>query len=102
LNVCLSSNLVHLYADAESHPFRDLHAAGVPLTINTDDPGYIGVDLADEFVKIAALMGWGLADLAGVTRRAIDATFATPATKLGLHRRLDAFLADPTPLELPS
>lgn len=99
LNVCLSSNLVHLYADAASHPFRDLHAAGVPLTINTDDPGYIGVDLADEFVSIAALMGWGLSELAGVTRRAIDASFAPPATKLALHGRLDAFLADPTSLE---
>jgi adenosine deaminase len=99
LNVCLSSNLVHLYPDIASHPFRDLHAAGVPLTINTDDPGYVGVDLADEFVKIAGLMGWGLADLAAVTRRAIEATFSPPATKQALHRRLDAFLADPTSLE---
>jgi adenosine deaminase len=101
LNVCLSSNLVHLYPDAASHPFRALHAAGVPLTINTDDPGYIGVDLAEEFVKIAALMGWALEDLAAITRHAIDATFAPPSTKLALHARLDEFLADPSTLELP-
>jgi adenosine deaminase len=99
--VCLSSNLVHLYPDAASHPFRALHAAGVPLTINTDDPGYIGVDLAEEFVKIATLMGWGLADLAGVTRQAIGATFAPPSTKRSLHARLDEFLAGPSTLESP-
>ena len=93
LNVCLSSNLVHLYPDAASHPFGTLHAAGVPLTINTDDPGYLGIDLAGEFERVARLQGWGLADLAAITRTAIDATFAPAATRSELHATLDAFLA---------
>jgi adenosine deaminase len=93
LNVCISSNLVHLYPDLASHPFLALHRAGVPVTLNTDDPGYVGVDLTGEFLKAAGAAGWGLAELSGVTRRAIDAAFCSPATAARLHAAVDAYLA---------
>jgi adenosine deaminase len=96
LNVCISSNLVHLYPDLSSHPFLALHRAGVPVTLNTDDPGYVGVDLTGEFIKAATAAGWGLAELAGVTRRAIDAAFCPPATAARLRAAVDAYLADRT------
>jgi adenosine deaminase len=96
LNVCISSNLVHLYPDVSSHPFLALHHAGVPVTLNTDDPGYVGVDLTGEFTRAAGAAGWGLADLAGVTRRAIDAAFCPPATAARLHAAVDAYVADRT------
>ena len=93
LNVCISSNLVHLYPDLPSHPFLALHRAGVPVTLNTDDPGYVGIDLTGEFLKAANAAGWGMAELAGVTRRAIDAAFCPPATAARLHAAVDAYLA---------
>jgi adenosine deaminase len=96
LNVCLSSNLVHLYPDAAAHPFPALHAAGVPLTVNTDDPGYLGIDLTGEFTKVAELMSWGLPELAAVSHRAVDASFGPPTRGAELHRTIDTFLADHT------
>lgn len=93
LNVCISSNLVHLYPDLASHPLVALHDAGVPVTINTDDPGYLGIDLTGEFLKAAAATGWGLAELAAVSRQAIDAAFCPPATAARLHDALDAYVA---------
>ena len=93
LNVCISSNLVHLYPDLVSHPFLALHDAGVPVTLNTDDPGYVRIDLTGEFLKAATVARWGLADLAGVTRRAIAAAFCPPATAARLTAALDAYLA---------
>ena len=93
LNVCISSNLVHLYPNRDSHPFSTLYAAGVPMTINTDDPGYLGVDLDDEFATVAGMMGWGMVELAQVTRLAINAAFCPPATKASLHAGVDSFLA---------
>jgi adenosine deaminase len=93
LNICISSNLVHLYPDLASHPFLALHEAGVPVTLNTDDPGYVGVDLTGEFLKAADAAGWVLEDLAGVTRRAIDAAFCPPETAARLHAAVDAYLA---------
>ncbi len=93
LNVCLSSNLIHLYPTEESHPFKRLHEAGVKMTINTDDPGYIGIDLTGECARVAELMGWDLAQLADVTRVAIEASFAPARTKARLHDAVDAFVA---------
>lgn len=94
LNICLTSNLMRLYPDLVSHPFLALHRAGVPVTLNTDDPGYVGVDLTGEFLKAATAAGWGLAELADVTRRAIDAAFCPPTTAARLHAAVDAYLAD--------
>jgi adenosine deaminase len=94
LNVCVSSNLIHLYPTLESHPFKALHEAGVRMSINTDDPGYMGIDLAGEFLKVGTMMGWGLPELAAVTRTAIDATFAPDATKSALHHSVDEFLVE--------
>jgi adenosine deaminase len=93
LNVCLSSNLMRLYPDLVSHPFLALHQAGVPVTLNTDDPGYLGIDLTGEFVKAASTAGWGLAELAALTRRAIDAAFCPPATAARLRAAVDAYVA---------
>jgi adenosine deaminase len=95
LNVCLSSNLVHLYGSLEEHPIAALIGAGVPVTINTDDPGYLGIDLAGEFEKAAEHLGWALEDAAAITRTAIDASFCTPEEAAALHRRLDEFLEQP-------
>jgi adenosine deaminase len=95
LNVCLSSNLVHLYPTLGDHPLAALTAAGVPTTLNTDDPGYLGIDLTGELIKAADGLGWTAADAAAVTRRAIDAAFCPPATAERLHAVLDAFESEP-------
>jgi adenosine deaminase len=93
LNVCLSSNLVHLYPSLAAHPLASLLAAGVPTTLNTDDPGYLGIDLTGELAKAVAGFGWTAADATAVTRRAIAAAFCPPATAHRLHAALDAFEA---------
>ena len=74
------------------HPFPALHAAGVPLTINTDDPGYLGIDLTGEFVKVAGLMGWGLADLRRREPPRRRRRVLPARRKAALHDRIDAFL----------
>lgn len=93
LNVCLSSNLLHLYPDLATHPLATLHAAGVPTTVNTDDPGFIRTDLVAEFTKAAQQWHWTLEDAADVTRRAIAAAFCDDATRAALTTRLDSYLA---------
>ncbi|MEO5724398.1 MAG: adenosine deaminase [Ilumatobacteraceae bacterium] len=92
LNVCLTSNLMHLYPDLKAHPLPSLEAAGVSSTINTDDPGLLEITLTGEFAASAELMNWGYAQLTVVTRRAIEAAFCPPATKFRLHLAVDSFL----------
>lgn len=98
LDVCLTSNSYLLYPDLASHPLPELVAAGAVVTINTDDPAFLGCDLTGELLLAAELLGWGHADLIAVTRAAIDASFATPERRTELHTRLDEFhLADTEP-----
>lgn len=89
LDVCLTSNVALLYGDIEAHPVRDLVAAGVPVTINTDDPVTLGVTLTGEMALACRHIGWGLEGAARATERAISASFA-PETR---RRELRGLLA---------
>ena len=49
LEVCPTSNVrLGVYADLASHPLPGLHDAGVPVTINSDDPPLFNTTLNDE------------------------------------------------------
>lgn len=93
LNVCLTSNCTLLYDDIADHPIGELVAAGVPVTINTDDPETLGVTLSSELELAAGHLGWDMDDLVEAQRRAIDATFCDQATRDDLHGRLDDWAA---------
>lgn len=50
LEVCPTSNwLTNAVPATAEHPIRRLFDAGVPLTINSDDPGLFGIDLCHEY-----------------------------------------------------
>lgn len=56
LEVCPTSNVcTGVYASISEHPVRRLHEAGVPVTINTDDPTFFGVTLAQELAGLRRL-----------------------------------------------
>jgi aminodeoxyfutalosine deaminase len=49
LEVCpTSNNRLGVYADLTAHPMPDLYYAGVPVTINSDDPPLFNTTLNDE------------------------------------------------------
>ncbi len=49
LEVCPTSNVrLGVYADLAAHPLPDLYDAGVPVTINSDDPPLFNTTLNDE------------------------------------------------------
>lgn len=96
LNVCLSSNLALLYPDLEAHPIRRLLAAGVAVTINTDDPVPLATSLTAEMVLAAEHCGWGIPGAVAATERAVSASFCDAATARSLRRRLDVYRAERT------
>jgi adenosine deaminase len=93
LNVCLSSNLALLYRSLDEHPIGALVAAGVPVTINTDDPVLLGTTLSEEFAMAARHLQWSRADAAAATERAITAAFCEEATKRRLRTQLANYLS---------
>jgi aminodeoxyfutalosine deaminase len=49
LEVCPTSNIcLGVYADISNHPFTHLHAAGIPVTVNSDDPPLFNTTLNRE------------------------------------------------------
>ena len=62
LDVCPTSNLrTRVVGALTEHPLPVLRAAGVPCTINTDDPAMFGTDLGREY-EAAASLGVSAAD----------------------------------------
>lgn len=56
LEVCPTSNvLTGVFQSLEDHPVRALYEAGVPLSINTDDPTFFSVTLTEELVGLRRL-----------------------------------------------
>jgi adenosine deaminase len=54
LDLCLTSNVaLQVVPDLDHHPIRELVAAGVTVTINTDDPPMVGTDLNTEYAIAA-------------------------------------------------
>ena len=82
-----------VYGSLQEHPFLPLREAGVQVTLNSDDPPMFGAWLTD--VYEAARTAWGLTDaeLADISRAAVDASFADGSTKAELEREIDAWLS---------
>ncbi|MEE4661366.1 MAG: adenosine deaminase [Halieaceae bacterium] len=89
LNVCVSSNCVRLYPGPESHPFPALLEAGVPVTVNTDDPVVLNTTLCDELVWLVEHYDLTPAQLLSLQRTAVEASFCDARDKAALHAALD-------------
>ncbi|MCF3642925.1 adenosine deaminase [Rhizobium sp. TRM95111] len=89
LEVCPGSNVaLSVFPDFSAHPLRALHEAGVRVTLNSDDPPFFHTSLSREYEVAASLMGFEEADLAAMTRTAIEAAFVDDATRKALLDRL--------------
>jgi adenosine deaminase len=94
LTVCPTSNVViaHVVPDVASHPFDLQRRAGVKVTVNSDDPGMMRFDLADEYVAVADAYGYDLETMEDLSLAALDASWAPADEKSALRRRfLDEF-----------
>jgi adenosine deaminase len=87
LEVCPGSNVaLGLYPDRASHPLKRLIAAGVKVTLGSDDPPFFHTALGEEY----ELAGLDEKALRGITRTAIEASFADATTKARLLTRVVA------------
>jgi adenosine deaminase len=76
LEVCPTSNVaLGLYPDYASHPFLALRAAGVKVTLGSDDPPYWAASIGGEYGVADAEFGLSDSELREITRTAIEAAF---------------------------
>lgn len=92
LGVCPSSNLtLGLYRTLADHPIEKLRRAGVPVSINTDDPALLGLRLENEYARCAEAFHWSDDDIRDVARTSIAASFSSPHVKRKLETALAAW-----------
>ena len=94
LEVCPSSNVATgAVASLEEHPFDRLRAAGVVVTLNSDDPGMFGSWLTSEYTIAREVFGLNDHELAELARAGVRSSFAERDVKAGIEAGIDAWLA---------
>ncbi|MEH0821646.1 MULTISPECIES: adenosine deaminase [unclassified Micromonospora] len=77
----------------DAHPLPRLVEAGVPVSINSDDPPMFGTTLNDEYAVAARLLRLGPDGVAALAREAVAAAFLAPAEQDRITAEIDAYLA---------
>ena len=97
LEVCPTSNVrTRSVPSLAEHPLPALVAAGVPVTINSDDPPMFGTTLTAEYEVAAELLGLDDAGVADLARAAVRASFLDDDGKTALLAEIDAYTAAAT------
>ncbi|MEO6990190.1 MAG: adenosine deaminase [Candidatus Baltobacteraceae bacterium] len=92
LEICPTSNrLTGAVGAGRAHPLAELERRGVVCAIDADDPALFGATLCEEYALAEELAGCGAS--LRFARNAVEASFAEPALKDDLRRRLAAFAA---------
>ena len=87
LEVCPTSNVCTGVAGSlASHPFPDLDAAGVLVTVNSDDPPLFGTTLTDEFLVLLHEWGYDADNLQRIALNAVDVSFLPDSERADLRR----------------
>lgn len=92
LGICPSSNLVlGLYKTLGEHPIDHLRRAGIPVSVNTDDPALLKTDLVAEYTRTAEAFDWDKETCRAVAETSIRASFADADRKAALLAGLAAW-----------
>ena len=90
LELCPTSNLnTSIFERIEDYPLRQLMAAGVRVTVNTDNMMVSGVTLASELAKLDLTRE----ELRILAKNAAKASFASAAVKEWLYAEIDSRLS---------
>ncbi len=92
LGICPTSNLVlGVYPSIQEHPIERLRIAGVPVSLNTDDPALLGASLVGEYSLCRRTFGWTDDITQAVARTSIEASFADAHVKAKLLTSLGSW-----------
>ena len=82
LTVCPLSNLrLCVVTDMAQHPLKQMLAAGLRATVNSDDPAYFGGYITENFLAAQQALGLGRDQIVTLARNGFSAAFCDEATK---------------------
>ncbi len=92
LEVCPTSNVcTRAVPSLAEHPLPQLVAAGVPVTINSDDPPMFSTTLTHEYEVAAELLNLDESGIAELARAAVRASFLDDPGKRELLTEIDEY-----------
>ena len=95
LEVCPTSNLrLGLVPSLEEHPVLGIHDAGIPWTLNSDDPALFHSSLTQEFEAVGDLMSLDLRELAELSMAALEHAFLEDSERASLQRVFRTWFTD--------
>lgn len=98
LEVCPTSNIrLGEYPDYSAHPFRALHDAGVPVTINSDDPPLFNTTLNQEAALLADPFGYNVDEIDEILLNGVRYSCLPPDRREAM---LEIFKAEMSALKL--
>ena len=92
LTVCPGSNvkLANLVGRLEDHPWPRMAAAGLHLTLNSDDPAFMRSHIGEEYAEVARAFDYDFDAMVGIALAGVDATWLTGTEKAALRSRISA------------
>lgn len=92
LTVCPLSNVkLRVFPDLQRHNLKQLLAAGLRVTVNSDDPAYFGGYVNDNFTAAQQALNLSRDDLRQLARNSFLASFLAEADKRRFCTALDAY-----------
>jgi adenosine deaminase len=92
LEVCPTSNVcTRSVPSLAEHPLAGLVAAGVTVSINSDDPPMFSTTLNHEYLVAAQLLNLDAHGVADLARAAVRTSFQSPAGQAALLAEIDAY-----------
>jgi len=89
IECCLTSNFqTGACTDIAQHPIKTFIEKGIVVTLNTDDPGVSGIEIADEYKLAREVVGLSTEQLAQIQLNGVDVAFAENSVKRELLSQL--------------
>lgn len=81
-DVCPTSNIrTGVIPTLEAHPLRQMVDAGLPITLNSDDPTLFHTTLTDEFLLAAKHFGFTIDEISAIALQGVRGAFLPPAER---------------------
>lgn len=91
LEVCPGSNVaLGVYPNLRAHPIERLRAAGVAVTVSTDDPPFFHTDMSAEYAGLHRAFGWDQPQFDALAQTALNAAFCDAPTRAALAKKLES------------
>jgi adenosine deaminase len=88
-NICLG-----VFPNLQAHSFRRLYEAGVPLTVNSDDPPLFNTTLNDEVALLASAFNFDIAAIDDLLLNGIYHSFLPPERKQEMEQAFRREMAE--------